>query len=456
MSTGVSTARVRQLAETERRTFAQARPRSLALTEQARATMPQGVPMAWMAEFYDHPTVWVESGRGAHFTDVDGHTYLDFFVGDHSTFCGHAPAPVVRAVTEQVKRGTQFLLPREDAIVVAEQLARRYRLPQWQFTLSATTANVEVLRLARELTGREVVVMFDGKYHGHFDPALVVEEGGRLVPEFRGLTGDVAHHARVVPFNDVAALERSLSPADVALVLAEPAMTNAGFLLPEAGFHDALRELTRASGTLLCLDETHTLVCAYGGLSRLWELEPDLVTLGKSIAGGVPLGAYGMTEPVAALLRGSDAPWAAGTVVGEVATGGTLFANALSMAAARAALTEVLTDEAFTRTGALGDRLGGGLRRLFAALPWSANQVGAHASYFFAPVPPASGARSREVDDAELRSLVRLYLANRGVWESGWWLGPTVSVAHTAADVDTYLGVFEELLSALRSSADPA
>lgn len=451
MSTGIiSTTRVRQLLEAERRTFAEGRPRSLALTERASATMPQGVPMTWMAELYDHPTVWVESGRGARFTDVDGNTYLDFFVADHSAFCGHAPERVVRAVTEQIRKGSQFLLPGEDAVVVAEQLAGRYGMPKWQFTLSATAANVEVVRLARQFTGREVLVMFDGKYHGHLDPALVVQEDGRVVPEFRGLTADVADHARIVPFNDVAALERALAPGDVALVLAEPAMTNAGFLLPEPGFLDALRELTRAAGTLLCLDETHTLVCAYDGLTGLWDLDPDLFTVGKSIAGGVPLGAYGMTEPIAALLRPPDEPAAAGTVLGEVATGGTLFANALSMAAARATLTEVLTAEAFARTGTLGDQLGAGLRRLFEGLPWSVNQLGAHAAYFFTPVPPTGGAASREADDADLRSLTRLYLANRGVWESGWWLGPTVSVEHTAADVDIYLGVFGELLSALR------
>jgi glutamate-1-semialdehyde 2,1-aminomutase len=227
-------------------------------------------------------------------------------------------------------------------------------------------------------------------------------------------------------------------------------MTNADFLLPELGFLDALRQLTRATGTLLCLDETHTLVCAYGGLTRLWDLDSDLLTVGKSIAGGVPLGAYGMTGPIAALLRTPDEHAASGAVLAEVATGGTLFGNALSMAAARASLTEVLTEEAFARTGALGDRLGAGLRRLFEELPWSVNQLGAHAAYFFTSDPPTDGAASREADDADRRSLIRLYLANRGVWESGWWLGPTVSVEHTEADVDSYLGVFAGLVSALR------
>jgi glutamate-1-semialdehyde 2,1-aminomutase len=450
MRGGVAAARVRELASDEERRFAHARPRSLALTERARASMPRGVPMAWMDDLYEHPTVWVEGGHGARFTDVDGHELLDFFLADHSAFCGHAPAPVTAAVTRRMARGSQFLLPGEDALVVAEALARRYGLPQWQFTLSATTANVEVLRLAREFTGRETVVVFDGKYHGHLDSTLVVEEQGKLVPEYRGLPSTVVDRARVVAFNDAAALERALAPGDVALVLAEPAMTNAGFLLPEPGFHDTLRQLTRQTGTLLCLDETHTLVCAHGGLTGAWGLDADFLTVGKSIAGGVPLGAYGMREPIAGLLEAPATPYvSSGAVTGEVATGGTLFANALSMAAARAALTEVLTPEAFAHTALLGERLGTGLRDAFAAsgMPWSVNQVGAHCGYFFAPEPPADGAGARDCDDADLRALIRLYLANRGVWESGWWLGPTVSTAHTVADVDIYLSTFRGFLA---------
>jgi glutamate-1-semialdehyde 2,1-aminomutase len=448
--TGVDLVRARALEEAENARFVAERPRSIGLQQQAGRSMPRGVPMAWMDDLYDHPPVWVSHGDGATFTDVDGHTYLDMYVADMSAFCGHAPRPVVEAVARRMTLGNQFLLPSEDAIAVAEHLAQRYGLPKWQFTLSATQANTEVIRLARELTGREIVLMFDGKYHGEGDATLVVQEGGEAVPESRGLPAGIAAQARIVQFNDFAALEAALEPGDVALVLAEPAMTNAGFLLPQPGYHEKLRRATRDAGTLLAIDEVHTLVCAYAGLAQEWGLEPDFLTLGKAIAAGVPLATYGMRDEIGSLIAPpEDSRTASGVVVDEVATGGTLFANALSMAAGRAALLDVLTEEAFERTAVLGERMAGGLNVAIsrAGVPWSVVQYGAHASYFFAPEPPADGAGSRAADHPGLRALIRVFMANRGVWESGWWLGPTVSVAHGAEDVDRYVELFEEFLA---------
>ena len=449
---GIDPGRVRALEEAENARFVAERPRSMALQAQAHRSMPRGVPMAWMDDLYDHPPVWVDRGEGPTFTDVDGWTYLDMYVADMSAFCGHAPAPVVEAVARRIGLGNQFLLPTEDAIVVAEHLAARYGLPKWQFTLSATQANTGVIRLARELTGREIVLMFDAKYHGEGDATLVIEQDGELVPESRGLPAGIAAQARIVQFNDFAALEDALAPGDVALVLAEPAMTNAGFLLPERGFHDVLRRATRDAGTLLALDETHTLVCAYGGLGGDWGLEPDFLTLGKSIAAGVPLATYGMRDEIASLIAPpAESRTVSGAFVDEVATGGTLFANLLSMAAGRAALLDVLTESAFEHTATLGAQMADGLRTAIgnAGLRWSVAQYGGHASYFFAPTPPTDGAGSRATDDPGLRALVRVFMANRGVWESGWWLGPTVSVAHDAADVDRYVERFEEFLAAV-------
>ncbi len=411
--------------------------------------------MSWMDDLYEHPAVFVAEGRGAYITDVDGHSYLDMYVADMSAFCGHAPEPVVKAVSHRMGLGNQFLMPGEDSIVVAEHLADRYGLPKWQFTLSATQANTEVIRLARAATDREIIVMFDGKYHGHGDATLVVLENGQVLPEEFGLPRWITGQARIIAFNDVAALEAALAPRDVALVLAEPAMTNAGFILPDAGYHDALRRLTRATGTLLAIDETHTLVAAYGGLTREYALEPDMLTIGKSIAAGVPLGAYGMTEYVASHIAPPDEHHVvSGVSIAQVSTGGTLFANALSMAAGRAALLEVLTEEAFARSAELGGRMAHGLRTAIrvAGLPWSVVQVGAHAAYFFAEAPPRDGAESRAADDPRLRALMRVWLANRGVWESGWWLGPTVSLAHTAADVDRYVDLFGRCLADLVAS----
>ncbi len=447
------------LEATENERFVAERPRSMELWERARRSMPRGVPMAWMDDLYDHPPAWVARGDGASFTDADGHSYVDFYVADMSAFCGHAPAAVVEAVGERMAAGNQFLLPGEDAIVVAEHLAERYRMPKWQFTLSGTQANTEVIRLARALTGREVVLVFDGKYHGEGDATLVIEADGRVVPEQPGLPPWVADGARIVQFNDPDALAAALAPEDVALVLAEPAMTNAGFILPRPGYHEALRRATRETGTLLALDEVHSLVCGYGGLSGDWELEPDFLTVGKSIAAGVPLAAYGMREEVAATIAPPEnARVASGAFVEEVPTGGTLFANALSMAAGRAALLEVLTEEAFAHAGRLGERMAAGMRAAIdeAGVPWSVVQHGSHLAYFFVPEPPADGAASRAADDPALRALIRVYMANRGIWESGWWLGPTVSVAHTDADVDRYLETFASFLAAAPGLASAA
>ena len=450
---GIDPQRVTALEAAENARFAARRPRSLALLERAQESMPRGVPMSWMDDLYEHAPVWVTEGRGAYFTDVDGHRYLDMYIADASGFCGHAPVPVVEAVSRRIERGNQFLLPSEDAIAVAEHLASRYRMPKWQFTSSATQANLEVIRLAREMTGRETVLVFDGKYHGELDSTLVILEGGRVVPESRGLPGSVSGQTRVIPFNDVEALRAALEPGDVAAVLAEPAMTNAGFLLPHDGFHDSLRGLTRDFGTLLALDETHSLITSYGGLCGRWDLEPDFLTVGKSIASGVPLAAYGMSDALGALIAPpAQSRVVSGAFVDEVATGGTLFGNALSMAAGRAALTEVLIEQAFERTEALGERMAAGLRGAIETdgLGWSVVQMGGHAFYFFCAEPPADAAGSRAADDPDLRALMRVFMANRGVWESGWWLGPSVSVAHTEADIDRYVAVFAEFLAAVR------
>ena len=249
--------------------------------------MPNGVPMSWLRTSYDHPPLFVAEGKGARFRDVDGHEYSDFNVADMSMFTGYAPEPVVEAVSHDGWRASQFMLPNEDAPWVAEELARRYGLPKWQFTLSATHANTEAIRISRALTGRDKVLFFDGKYHGHFDEALVDLQDGKLVPEEGGLPSDVTvqHEDRAVQRRRC--LTDALEPRDVAIVITEPTITNnVGLLQPEPGFHDALRAITRETGTVLLLDETHTHVVGPGGLTRMWSLQPDMVTIGKSIAAG--------------------------------------------------------------------------------------------------------------------------------------------------------------------------
>jgi len=413
--------------------------------------MPNGVPMAWMVGSYHHLPLWIAEGTGAHLTDVDGFTYADFNIADLSMFCGYAPEPLVRAVSNQVAKGNQFMLPSEDAIVVSEELGRRYGLPKWQYTSSATHANTEAIRVARVVTGREKVVMFDGKYHGHLDEALVeLDADGDVVVEERGVPSDTVRGTVLVPFNDPAALARVLERGDVAIVLTEPAITNnVGLVLPEAGFHEALRRLTRETGTLLAYDETHTQVFGPGGLTAEWGLEPDLLVAGKSIAGGVPFGAWGMTEAIADVLEQHKGPDCERHDL--IATGGTIFGNALSMAAARAALTEILSPEAYAHTQRLGSRLAEGMRASVAAhgLRWHIPHVGPRAGYTFRPTPIRNAAEGRAAADELLTRLIRVWLANRGVWEAIVGAGPVCSVPCADEDVDRYLSGWDSLLDAL-------
>jgi glutamate-1-semialdehyde 2,1-aminomutase len=420
--------------------FREGRPRSLAMLERARAHMPNGTPMAWMA--YDNDqVVYIDHGDGPGFTDLDGHTYLDFNASDMAMFCGHAHPAIVAAVQAQAARSTQFLLPTEGSVLVAEELARRYPVPLWQFTLSATQANTEVIRLARAATGRDVILLFQGHYHGHFEEGLVDLADGQASPTQRGLSKGVTGRVRIAQFNDAGTLRRALEPGDIALVLTEPAMTNSIHLLaPGPGWHDALRALTREHGTLLAIDETHTHVVGPGGATGMWRLDPDMVTIGKAVAGGVPMGAYGVT---AALGEQLD-------VARNVATGGTLFGNPLSAAAAVAALTQVLVPSAYEHTTALGGQLADGIEQAIAAagLPWTAIRLGPRSGQWYGP-QPRTGAEAYALTDGELTRLVRVWLANRGVWEALPGAGPTACVPATSADVARYTEAYADLLGKL-------
>jgi glutamate-1-semialdehyde 2,1-aminomutase len=434
-------ARIGELHARELARFRQARPRTLAMLGRARAHMPNGVPMAWMASDNDQP-VYIDSGRGPGFTDIDGFSYLDFNASDMAMFCGHANPAVVAAVQAQVARSTQFLLPAVASVEVAEELARRYPVPQWQFTLSATQANTEVIRLARAVTGREVIVLFQGHYHGHFEEGLVDLQDGQASPVQRGLSKGVTGRVRIAQFNDPDSLRAALGPGDVALVLTEPAMTNTlHLLLPEPGWHAALRALTRQYGALLGLDETHTHVIGPGGATGLWHLDPDTVTIGKAVAGGLPMGAYGVTAELGEQLDAAR----------NVATGGTLFGNPLSAAAAKAALTEVLLPGAYAHTTGLGGELADGIADAIssAGLPWTVIRLGPRSGQLYGPMP-RTGAQAHAIADDQLTRLIRIWLSNRGIWEALPGAGPTVPVPATRADVARYLQAYHDLLAQLR------
>ncbi len=439
---GIDPVKVREIHDRELKRFIDARPRTMALLERARAHMPNGVPMAWMAIDQEVPA-YVDRGEGAGFVDVDGHRYVDVNVSDMVMFCGYANPAIVEAVAERARRGTQFLLPTSEAVEVAEELAARYPVPFWQFTLSASQANVEAIRIARAATGREIALLFDGHYHGHFDEGLINLEDGQLVPAQRGLAKATAGKVRIAQFNDFDGLRRALAPRDVAIVLTEPALTNnVHLLLPQPGWHEALRSVTRDTGTVLAIDETHTCVVGHGGATRRFGLEPDIVTIGKSIAGGVPLGAYGLIESLAGEIDVKRKQGAA--------TGGTLFGNPLSLAAARAALTRVLTPPAYEHTAALGARLADGIETAIRAcgLPWTAQRFGPRSGHWYGP-EPKTGQQALALRDPFLTATQRIWMANRGVWEALPGAGPTMAVSARDADVNLYLDAYALFLRAV-------
>ena len=443
-------ARLGGLMATELARFEVANPRSKALWEQAQGSLLDGVPMNWMIKWAGAYPLFVESASGAHFTDVDGHEYVDLCLGDTGAMAGHGPAPTAAAVARQVQRGITHMLPTEDAIIAADELRRRFGVRYWQFTLTATDANRFVIRLARQITGRSKILIHNRCYHGSVDETFAVIGPDGSVVARRGNIGkpvDVAQTTRVVEINDLEALERELAHGDVAACLFEPALTNVGIVLPEPGYHEAVRELTRKYGTLLINDETHTICAGPGGYTGAHNLHPDFVTIGKTIGGGIPAAAYGFTEEVAAQM--SDAVSYEDSDAGGV--GGTLAGNALSMAAVRATLTEVLTDEAFARMIPLAERFEAGVNGVLATwgVPWHVTRLGARAEYHFTPTPPRNGTVLHDAADPELERFLHLWAMNRGVLMTPFHNMALMSPATTAADVDRHTVVFSEAVEAL-------
>jgi glutamate-1-semialdehyde 2,1-aminomutase len=443
--------RLTRLMAAERDRFAQAHPRSARFHERAKASLLDGVPMNWMNEWASPFPLFVESAAGASFRCVDGHDYVDFCLGDTGAMAGHGPAATIAAVERQMRRGITHMLPTEDAIAAGEELGRRFGLPLWQFTMTATDANRFSIRLARAITGRSKILVHDECYHGSVDETLAtLDPDGRVVVTDLniGAPVDPALTSRVVPFNDIDALERELAHGDVAAVLVEPALTNVGIVLPEPGYHDALRALTRRSGTVLIIDETHTICAGPGGMTARDGLEPDMLVIGKTIGGGIPAGTYGMTQAIAERVR---AALPARADIGGI--GGTLAGYALSLAAIRATLGEVLTDEAFGRMIPLADRWEAGVNEVIRSrgVPWHVTRLGARAEYHFSPTPPRDGAEQVAHTDRLLERYLHLAVMNRGVLMTPFHNMALMSPATTAADVDRHTEVFDEAVAALVS-----
>jgi glutamate-1-semialdehyde 2,1-aminomutase len=442
--------RLRRLKARELRQFASRHPKSRVLHERALASMVGGVPMPWMARWPGGFPLYVKRAIGSRIVDVDDHVYVDLCLGDTGAMGGHSPPAVVRAVKAQAARGITMMLPTEDGVWAAEELTRRFRLGHWQFTLSATDANRCALRVARQITGRRLILVFSYCYHGTVDEAFAIRDASGVTQSRAGNVGpavDPSQTTRAIEFNDVGQLEQALADQRVACVLVEPAMTNMGIVLPLSGYHSTLRSLTRRYGTLLVIDETHTFSAGPGGCTRLWNLEPDMLTIGKCIGGGIPSGAIGMsTEVVDRIGLQHEADY---EDTGGV--GGTLAGNALSAAAMRATLAQVLTAEAFDRMISLASELCRSIERLIGSrrLPWHVTQLGCRVEYSFQPQPVTNGTAAHAGVDRELDSYLHLYLLNRGVLITPFHNMVLISPASTSADVALHDRLFAAAIDEL-------
>lgn len=442
--------RLEAMTAAEEALFERLHPRSRELHEQAREGLYGGVPMLWMTRWAGSFPLFVDSASGGRFVDVDGIEHLDLCLGDTGSMTGHAPPEAVEAIAARAAKGSTFMLPTEDAAAVASELRRRFGLPQWQFALSATDANRFVLRMARAVTGRPKVLVFNYCYHGTVDEAYaVLDDSGKTVqrPSSIGPQVDPRLTTKVVEWNDPAALEAALAEGDVAAVLAEPAMTNIGIILPDPGFHDALRRLTREHGTLLVIDETHTLCAGPGGCTGAWGLEPDFLVAGKPLASGLPAAAYGFTKEVADAFRSLYALDDAD--VGGI--GGTLAGNALSIAAMRATLERILTPEFYRRATALQERFTAGVESVIAehGLPWIVKRLGNRSEYWFQPTPPRNGGEAARSVDHELDRYMHLFALNRGILMTPFHNMALIAPSLTESDIDRHTTVFREAVESL-------
>jgi glutamate-1-semialdehyde 2,1-aminomutase len=447
--------RAREVLDRELAVFRERTPRSAEWLVDAERRMPGGVPMAWMRSLYRHAPVVAVRGWGSRFEDLDGNVYVDFNACDLAMPAGFAPEPIVRAIHDQSLLGNHFLLPTSDAVEVCRLLSERFGLPQWQFTLSATGANTDAIRIARVATGRSTVLVFDGKYHGHLDQTLWSRgDDGGMEGDLTGLDPSTAQTTDVLPYNDPEALRARLARGDVAAVLVESALTNCGLVLPTPEFVASLNADVRAAGAVLIVDETHVQFAVHGGGTIAFGFEPDMLTGGKGIGGGVPIGVVGMTDQIADVVS-ANRDYDPGLVeTGDahgLAVGGTLYANALSMAAARVGLAEIFTPAAGNRVETLGQQLQTGLQRQVdrVGLPWTIDRLGGRIQFRLTPQAPRNGAESFASIVLPLADARKVFLLNRGVWDAIATAGPSVSYAIDEADVDAYIATAGDFLDEL-------
>ncbi len=441
--------RLTQVLEIEETLFKRLHPKSQIASELSFQSLVGGVPMPWMTRLPGAFPIHVRQAHGAMLSDIDDIEYIDFCLGDTGSMTGHGVNEINKAITAQLKIGSTTMLPTHDATWVGEELTRRFGLPKWQFAVSATDANRFALRIARHLTNRSKVLVHDWCYHGTVDETLVIlDEQGKTIsrPGAIGPQIDPALTTRVVPFNDLESLERQLAYRDVACMLIEPALTNIGIVLPDPDYLAGVRELTSKYGTLLIIDETHTICAGSGGCTKLWNLKPDIFVIGKSIGGGFPVAAYGLTEELATQLNKEIFDHD----VDVSGIGGTLAGSALAMASIRATLSHCLLPEQFEKTVELATQWAGGVENSFKkfGLKWSVQQLGCRAEYWFCE-PPKNGAQAAGASNPQLETFMHLWAINRGILLTPFHNMALMSPFHTTQDVDTHTQVFGAALDAL-------
>jgi len=416
----------------------------------AKDSMPNGVPMSWMSKWPGAYPVFVEEAKGASFVDVDGNTYIDFCLGDTGSMTGHSPDATVSAIREQVGRGLSAMLPTKDAAVVSTELAKRFGVALWQFTVSATDANRHVIRYARLITKKSKIIVIDRCYHGSVDETFATLDASGKTVSREGNIGapiELDKTTRVVPFNDLDAMKKALQKNDVAAILMEPAMTNVGIVLPLDGYLKAVEKLAKEFGAKLIIDETHTISVGPGGMTAQLGLQPDFLTIGKAIGGGFPTGAFGMSAEIAQAIKSQVEL----EVIDTGGVGGTLAANALSLAAMRATITKVLTEENFEKMIKLGTRWADGVEKVIEKykLPWSVNRLGARAEYMFSAKSPKTGREAADAGDFELEQYIHLRMLNDGFLITPFHNMALISPDTTAADVDAHTQAFDKMCGEL-------
>lgn len=425
-------------------------PKSGEMFKEGQKNMPGGVPMSWMAKWPGAYPVFVSQAKGAHFKDVDGNTYIDFCLGDTGSMTGHSPDATVAAIREQVGKGITAMLPTQDAAIVSAELAKRFSLPLWQFTVSATDANRHVIRYSRMITGRKRIVVIDRCYHGSVDETFATLDSlGNTVAREGNIGAPVAldQTTRVVEFNDIAGMEKALAHGDVAAILMEPTMTNVGIVLPQAGYLEAVHVLAKKYGTILIIDETHTISVGPGGMTGERGLKPDFLTIGKAIAGGIPTGVFGMTHKIADDIKRMVEL----EIIDTGGIGGTLAGNALSLASMRATLSEVLTQKNFDHMIQLGTRWSDGVDAAIKEfdLPWTCNRLGARGEYMFGKSAPVTGADANKAGDFELEQYIHLRMLNDGFLITPFHNMALMCPDTSEADVDAHTKAFRAMCQEL-------